>query len=38
MKRKHPEKLIENEMKKARYFPANLQNKKREKGVLFVVT
>ena len=25
-------------MKKARFFPANLQNKKREKGVPFVVT
>ena len=25
-------------MKKVRFFPANLQNKKREKGVLFVVT
>ena len=25
-------------MKKVRFFPANLQNKKREKGVPFVVT
>ena len=38
MKRKYPEKLIENEMKKVRFFPANLQNKKRENGVPFVVT
>ena len=32
------EKLIDNEMKKVRFFPSNLQNKKREKGVLFVAT
>ena len=38
LKRKYPEKLIDNEMKKVRFFPANLQNKKREKGVPFVVT
>ena len=38
MKRKYPEKLIDNEMKKVRFFPANLQNKKREKGVPFAVT
>ena len=38
MKRKYPEKLIDNEMKKVRFFLANLQNKKREKGVPFVVT
>ena len=25
-------------MKKVRFFPANLQNKKREKGVPFVMT
>ena len=31
MKRKYPEKLINNEMKKVRFFLANLQNKKREK-------
>ena len=30
LKRKYPEKLIDNEMKKVRFFPANLQNKKRE--------
>ena len=33
LKRKYPEKLIDNEMKKVRFFPANLQNKKREKRV-----
>ena len=38
MKSKYPEKLIDNEMKKVRLFPANLQNKKPEKGVPFVVT
>ena len=38
LKRKYPEKLIDNEMKKVRFFPANLQNKTREKGVPFVVT
>ena len=38
LKRKNPEKLIDNEMKKFRLFPANLQNKKLEKGVLLVVT
>ena len=38
MKRKCPEKLIDNEMKKVRFFPSNLQNKKREKGVLIVGT
>ena len=38
LKRKYPEKLIDNEMKNIRFFPANLQNKKREKGVPFVVT
>ena len=37
MKRKYPEKFINNEMKKVRFFPANLQNKC-EKGVPFVVT
>ena len=37
LKRKYPEKLIDSEMKKVRFFPANLQNK-REKGVPFVVT
>ena len=31
------EKLGDNEMKKVRFFPANLQDK-REKGVPFVVT
>ena len=36
--RKQPGKLIGNEMKKVRFFPINLQNKKREKGVPFVVT
>ena len=38
LKRKYPEKLIDNEMKKVRFFSANLQNKKGEKGVPFVVT
>ena len=38
LKRKYPERFIDNKMKKVRFFPANLQNKKREKGVLFVVT
>ena len=38
LKRKYPEKLIDNEMGNIRFFPANLQNKKREKGVPFVVT
>ena len=38
LKRKYPEKLIDKEMKKVRFIPANLQNKKREKGVPFVVT
>ena len=38
LKRKHPENLIYNEMKKVRFFPANLQNKKREKGIPSVVT
>ena len=38
LKRKYLEKLIDNEMKKVRFFPVNLQNKKREKGVPFVVT
>ena len=38
MKRKYPEKLIDNEMKKVRFFHANLQSKKREKGVPFAVT
>ena len=38
MKSKYPKKLIDNEMKKVRLFPANLQNKKPEKGVPFVVT
>ena len=34
----YPEKPIDNEMKRVRFFPANLQNKKREKRVPFVVT
>ena len=38
LKRKYPEKFIDNEMNKVRLFPANLQNKKREKRVPFVVT
>ena len=38
LKRKYPEKLIDNEMKKVRFFPANLQNKNSETGVSFVVT
>ena len=38
LKRKYPEKLIDNEMKKVRFLPAHLQNKRREKGVPFVVT
>ena len=38
LKRKYPEKLIDSDMKKVRFFPTNLQNKKREKGVPFVVT
>ena len=38
LKRKYPEKLIDNEIKKVRFFPVNLQNKRREKGVPFVVT
>ena len=33
----NPEKLIDNKMKKVGFFPANLQNKKREKGVPLVV-
>ena len=35
--KKVPEKLIDNKMKKVIFFSANLQNKKREKGVPFVV-
>ena len=35
--KKYPEKLIDNKMKFV-FFPANLQNKKQEKGVLFLVT
>ena len=38
LKRKYPEKLIDNEMKKVRFFYTNLQNKKREKGVPFAST
>ena len=38
LKRKYREKLIDDEMKKVIFFPANLQNEKREKGVRFVVT
>ena len=38
LKRKYRKKLIDNEMRKVRFFPANLQNEKREKGVPFVVT
>ena len=38
LNRKYPEKLIVNEMKKVRFFPAILQNKKHEKGVPFVVS
>ena len=38
LKRKYPEKLIDNEMKEVKFFPTNRQNKKREKGVSFVVT
>ena len=38
LKRKYPEKIIDNEMEKVRFFPANLQNKKREKVVPSVVT
>ena len=38
LKRKYPEKLIGNETKTVIFFPANLQNKKREKRVPFVVT
>ena len=38
VKRKYPEKVIDNEMKKVRLFPPNLQNKKREIGVPFVPT
>ena len=38
LKRKYPEKPIDNEMKNIRFFPANLQNKKCDKGVPFVVT
>ena len=34
LKRKYPEKLIDNEMKKVRFFPANLHNKKREEYCL----
>ena len=37
MKRKYLEKFLNNEMKKVRFFPGNLQNKC-EKGVPFVVT
>ena len=36
--RKYPEKLSDNEKKKVRFFPANQQDKNREKGVPFVVT
>ena len=35
--KKVPGKLIDNEMKKVIFFSANLQNKKREKGVPLVV-
>ena len=38
MKRNYPEKLIDNEIREVRFFPANLQNKKPEKGVPFAVT
>ena len=38
LKRKYPKKLIDNGMKKVICFPGNLQYKKREKGVPFVVT
>ena len=37
MKRKYPEKLIDNGIKEVRFFPANIQNKKREKRVSFVI-
>ena len=36
--RKYSEKLSDNEKKKVRFFPANQQDKNREKGVPFVVT
>ena len=32
------EETVDNEIKKVNFFPANLQNTKHEKGVLFVVT
>ena len=38
LKRKYPKKLIDNEMKNVRFFPANQQNTKREKRAPFVVT
>ena len=38
LKRRYPEKLIDNKIKNVRFFPANLQNKKPEKVVPSVVT
>ena len=38
LKRKYPEQLLDNEIKKANLFLNNLQNKKREKGALFEAT
>ena len=38
LKRRHPGKLIDNEMKKVKLFPTNLQNKMGEKGVPFAMT
>ena len=38
VKRKYPEKLVDNEMGKVMFFLANLENKKCEKGVPFAVT
>ena len=38
IKGRYPEKHIDNKIKKVRFFHANLQNKNREKGVLFSVT
>ena len=37
LKRKYPEKPNDNEMKKVKLFPSNLQNKKREKAVPFPI-
>ena len=38
LKKKYPEKLIDNEIKKLKFFSAYRQNRERGKGVPFVVT